>query len=384
MSTDNDDFFVTNHGEPLARMPADDGQYSDVISANLAEYARLAYADHHTIATVLQSRGINKLSIFSADSAFAYLAECPARNGRKAFSVLAFRGTENDYVDIITDLSFIKRHIEDSPYRVHGGFLSALNQIWGTATDLQSSDALSVKFYGAPGLINALFNTAFDADLYITGHSMGGALAELAAHKLQLELNRLKQHGMHVAGITAVYTIGGPRCQDKALAKLVDEQADYQHYRVVNGTDLVPRMPLFFMGFRHSGKTITLKHNGERAIEMSTAKKLLHLWPKQILFFWLMFALAQWGAELAEKLPIYSQWFGDFGNISGEPWIANLLAGLAWTVGFVWAYVFLPKLLTKVLSKLPGDLGKGWGNHVIGDHASRNYRDKLFGLVKGS
>lgn len=68
------------------------------------------------------------------------------------------------------------------------------------------------------------------SDVYLTGHSHGGALAVLAA----TELNKL----YHIA---AVYTFGAPRVGNKAFARHVEE--DIRVYRIVNSKDFVPYFP---------------------------------------------------------------------------------------------------------------------------------------------
>ncbi|WP_018947914.1 hypothetical protein [Thioalkalivibrio sp. AKL17] len=64
----------------------------------------------------------------------AYLARCgstPEEGGRRW--VLAWRGTEADYQDIIADVTVFKRTADyHHKWRVHGGFLTALQAVWGS------------------------------------------------------------------------------------------------------------------------------------------------------------------------------------------------------------------------------------------------------------
>src|SRR6185369_11657761 len=97
--------------------------------------------------------------------------------------------------------------------RVHHGFSSALKHTWGK--------------------VERLVEALDDKPLFLTGHSMGGALAVLAACRLA-KLGRPP---------VATYTFGSPRVGDRAFC------AGYRlpTYRVVNGLDLVPEMPLASM-----------------------------------------------------------------------------------------------------------------------------------------
>jgi hypothetical protein len=126
-------------------------------------------------------------------------------------AVLSFRGS--DPVTLQTWLTdAVVKLVERDEYdgRVHHGFSSVLKHTWDK--------------------IERLLDDAGDTPLFLTGHSMGGALAVLTAC-------RLRRAGRPPA---AVYTFGAPRVGDRAFC------AGYRlpTYRIVNGLDLVPEMPL--------------------------------------------------------------------------------------------------------------------------------------------
>jgi len=82
--------------------------------------------------------------------------------------------------------------------------------------------------------------------LFITGHSLGAALAALAAQ-------------MAVAGGSrplAVYTFGMPRVGGSKFQESYDTNLGEVTYRLVHGVDLVARVPMSSVGFRHVGRLL--------------------------------------------------------------------------------------------------------------------------------
>jgi len=129
-------------------------------------------------------------------------------------AVLSFRGSDpvtlqTWLTDMVTRL--VKRPEYDG--RVHLGFSSVLRHTWGK--------------------VEQLLEEAQDKPLFLTGHSMGGALAVLSAYRLA------KMGKMPVA----VYTFGSPRIGDRAFCS----SYSLPTYRLVNRLDLVPELPLASM-----------------------------------------------------------------------------------------------------------------------------------------
>lgn len=89
-----------------------------------------------------------------------------------------------------------------------------------------------------------------NAKLYITGHSLGGALAVLYAAMLhytgQTEV---------ASKIKAVYTFGQPRVGDLNFATYFKQKLEGRYFRVVYCNDLVPRVPFDnkLFAFKHLG-----------------------------------------------------------------------------------------------------------------------------------
>lgn len=144
-------------------------------------------------------------------------------NRRPPFAVLVFRGTtglRNWFIDLdVRPEALAPRAV------VHRGFVDALGHVW---EDLR------------PHL------ERLDVPLFMTGHSMGGALAQLAAwyHRPQ-----------------AVYSFGAPRVGDAGFAALM---TDISIYRVVNSRDIVPELPPSsrLLAFRSAGRLILIDRRG--------------------------------------------------------------------------------------------------------------------------
>ena len=147
------------------------------------------------------------------------------------FMVLAFRGSQElkDWLTNITtqlrNLTIRKNGVTSiSSYqgRVHTGFFlawaiierSVLAQI--TRWQLEAAE----KGESLP-------------PLYITGHSLGGALATIAAAALS-------DNGVSVAG---VYTFGQPRVGDRTFVNQLNEHIKGRVFRFVNNNDIVPHVP---------------------------------------------------------------------------------------------------------------------------------------------
>ncbi len=131
-------------------------------------------------------------------------------------AVLSFRGS-NDIMDWVTNLGFAQIRADALGLRgnVHVGFFLAFSAGWAAI-----SSALDAMELG-------------DKPIWITGHSLGGAMAVLAAA-------RLLDEGYRVAPL---YSFANPRTLNSEAAQDLFEQLDGQVYRHVNEQDLVPRLP---------------------------------------------------------------------------------------------------------------------------------------------
>lgn len=144
---------------------------------------------------------------------------------REEFAVLAFRGTEaDDWRDFAANLATWPVHEEGA--RVHRGFKRQLDSLWAGA---------------AEGL--ARYRERSSGEIFFTGHSLGAALATIAASRFG-------------GGNASVYTFGAPRVGNLQLAEAVEANTSAGHFRLVDRSDLVPRVPPGIFGYAHPPATL--------------------------------------------------------------------------------------------------------------------------------
>lgn len=210
----------------LLAPPTKRAAYSDRTAWIMAECSRLAYTlfeeenERKVLIENLRPGGFELVDYFDGEGTQAYLAK------NDDFAVLAFRGTQKDFQDILTDL-MVRKYQNPDGTRTHRGFERALGYI---RDDIEK----------------AVKKLDSELPLYITGHSLGGALATIAT--------------LQLAGddIAACYTFGAPRVGNDEFSRNIKVPI----YRVVNSTDIVARVPLILMGYRHVGDVRYLNKSG--------------------------------------------------------------------------------------------------------------------------
>lgn len=188
----------------------------------LCNLSHLAYYDKPDAQAILQRLGLTLEEYVDdrneQDSRGKLIKDTQAYIVANADSViLAFRGTEPDqYKDALADAYL---HPVEFPGKgmVHAGFFNALSgNCWHRIFSTLNRPHLQKKF------------------LWITGHSLGAALATIAAA-------HLNPHGL--------YTFASPRVGDSAFCSTF---VGSNSQRFVNCSDLVTRIPLKdIMGYQH-------------------------------------------------------------------------------------------------------------------------------------
>jgi triacylglycerol lipase len=167
--------------------------------------------------------------------------------------VVSFRGTQpNRPMDWFADFRATTDPWDHNAGKVHSGFYSALRKVWGVT--LANGEILPRR------LVNRGSKT-----IWITGHSLGGALAELCAAQALFVSN---------IPVQGVYTFGQPRVGTKDFADAVNRKLGSGIFRFVNDRDIVPRVPLFSMGFCHYGSQRFFDHAGEASTADSAVETL--------------------------------------------------------------------------------------------------------------
>src|SRR5690348_1185635 len=223
--------------------------YSQTNALWLAELSRLVYRHdieeddpppRPTRTFFLEKAGLKQREFFMSRARKTRAMLIEAAN-EPSFAVLVFRGTEQNIQDFLIDLETGLPPSDQSVVGVHQGFMKALDSVW-EAVDHALADLTCPVFY--------------------TGHSLGAALATLAAA-------RRSPH--------AVYTFASPRVGNVAFA---DSLRSVPVYRIVDDQDAFTRLPPESLGFHHVGALQTL-HPAEIGADL-TWTMMLGLPPKPL------------------------------------------------------------------------------------------------------
>ncbi|MEM7793442.1 MAG: lipase family protein [Cyanobacteria bacterium P01_C01_bin.118] len=208
----------------------DFNHYSVALALSLAKVSMLVYQDIRYVLDILRLWGIKDIrEDFQYFNNKEYDTQAFIFRTDKCI-VLAFRGSQEIrdwYTNFSTKLRkfTIRREgqtsISSYKGRVHTGFFLAwasverrvLAQIRSWQKELKPGEQL-------PPLV-------------VTGHSLGGALATMAAASLQ-------DNNISVAGL---YTYGQPRVGDRSFTRQLNTNLANKVFRFINNNDIVPHVP---------------------------------------------------------------------------------------------------------------------------------------------
>lgn len=300
----------------LLELPLLRAAYSDRMAWVMSVLSGLAYLpferddeSYEELAAALAQADLTLTAVFDSPETGTrgYLA-----HRTDAYCVLVFRGTEKDRKDIVTNLN--ARFYETPSGKMHRGF--------------------SLAYESVRGQIEAALKKLRERDphcqLFVTGHSLGGALALSATCNLE------KTHL-----IAACYTFGSPRVGAPEWSDGLKTPV----YRVVNGADCIPTVP---------GGAVSQWLIG-----------LLPEWP-----------LIGWLKRHAEKGFVGFQHAGDLRFLAdheGDPWL-KIGAAAGW---YRFKYFVWGKLIGTVMQLASGHLSA-----LFADHGIAAYQQKLQSIAR--
>mmetsp|Transcript_52554 Transcript_52554/g.132179 ORF Transcript_52554/g.132179 Transcript_52554/m.132179 type:complete len:685 (+) Transcript_52554:88-2142(+) len=217
--------------------------YSEAAARQAALFAAAAYCDPLAVATWTCQACVSAqgppvarpvLHLSQKDFTFGYVTYTPLAEA----VVVAFRGTcglpfseglgqtVQSILNWVTNADFKLVDYPGAPgAQVHEGFF---NGYQGVADQIRDS-------------VKAIQKAFPSSKLLVVGHSLGGALATVAAADL---------HAAFPNSTIELFTFGAPRAGNLKFVQLVEEAVSTS-FRVVNGSDPVPQVPLVVQSYQH-------------------------------------------------------------------------------------------------------------------------------------
>jgi len=183
-----------------------------------AKLSSIAYDDNiKEVKKQVKKLGFGTVEFYNREGAQAY------RFQNADDLVIACRGTQpTEFNDIKADLNAVPV-VAETVSRVHKGFKAEVDELWPMVLeDIQRK-------------VNK------DNKLWFCGHSLGAAMTTIMASRCYYEES--------IRDPEEVYTYGSPRVGWPGYCKAMN----IDHHRWVNNNDIVTRVPLAIMGYRHNG-----------------------------------------------------------------------------------------------------------------------------------
>jgi len=193
------------------------------VARSLGQMCKLSYAGPTEIDAALSRWNFSKIDHFHNGSLYA----CVASDDHTV--LVAFRGTD-DSKDWLVNIDAVPQLVPHGI--IHSGFYQGMKTLYPEIAAAATAQGVEKK------------------NLWITGHSLGGALAVAFAYEC-LAQGRFKPAG--------VVTFGQPLLADSALGAYISDQLGGNYVRFVNGRDVVTRVP---PGYVHFGKLVWF-HEGK-------------------------------------------------------------------------------------------------------------------------
>lgn len=237
-------------------------EHPDPVAAHvMAVCSGYAYSGAETVSMIMARLGLEKnhcrLISATVDAMFICSRAFLVQSGDGKVVILCYRGTEptnlaNGLTDVDVEPERINYQFEDPCASVHAGFyrnvratrhevMEALRRAVAGRSVRKPVEGESDKM---PGKLEAL---------YITGHSLGGAMASMLAVMLRHE----KKYAAVAELLKGVYTFGQPMIGDPSLARACENDRKFSRkiIRYVHGDDVIPHFPPVTAGpYEHFGR----------------------------------------------------------------------------------------------------------------------------------
>ncbi|SDP84234.1 lipase family protein [Desulforhopalus singaporensis] len=175
--------------------------------------------DEEKILKNLKNNDLKFISVFGVDKNSAQAAVIEHED----YICIVFRGT-NELKDWLDNLNaFAKKELFGE---FHRGFWNSVEDVW------KPIEARCRELQGRR-----------KRPVFFTGHSLGGAMATIAAAKFIHEDKPF----------TSAYTFGQPRVLTRETARIFNSECKARFFRFHNNNDIVTRVPARLMGYSHIG-----------------------------------------------------------------------------------------------------------------------------------
>lgn len=177
----------------------------------------------------LQKDDSKFLSVFGVDekSSQAALIE------HNDYLCMTFRGT-NEVADWLDNLNVFSTKVLFGEF--HRGFWEALEDVWEPIYEKYRELRANDK-----------------RPLFITGHSLGGAMATVATAKFVHDDQPF----------TSTYTFGQPRAMSRDTSLIFNSECKSRYFRFHNNNDIVTRVPARIMNYSHVGSYLYISLKGK-------------------------------------------------------------------------------------------------------------------------
>jgi hypothetical protein len=247
LAHDADTASVFNPAHPLVQRALDLPEYPPeldlALAKKLAYFTSASYCNATTILTWNCTRCLQVPDFQPYRVVFdpiwdlqAYVGYVPSFKA----VVVAFRGTDSSsWYNWAENMRYWRSDtlypVPNAPKaKVHTGFMMLWN---ASSLGATVTTAVGEVLEAHPG-----------SQLFVTGHSMGGALAQLCALDMKFLYN---------VDQVRVYTFGSPRIGNQVFADFFQEWMT-ESWRFTHARDIVPSVPVQMMGFHHVSREVWL------------------------------------------------------------------------------------------------------------------------------